>query len=259
VIIVDALDEADDTGLTPGANRLFLPPSLPPGVFFVITTREESDYGLFVSSRRDILLADQDSQNLSDVRSYIRAFMERNAERMRPRLEGWRVSVDELVELLTARSGGNFMYLVHVLRDLASGQHDGFIDRLEALPQGLKDYYRRHWKEMRSADEEHFRRYQQPVVCLLATVREPVSLPQLVEWTRQVWRHQGWDTAACDPLAVRGVLDAWREFLTEEKVNGESRYRVYHASFQDFLAEEVGLLDYHRAIGEAALAKIPGL
>src|SRR6266566_3598199 len=39
VILVDALDEASDTGLTDGANRLFLPPSLPIGVFIIVTTR----------------------------------------------------------------------------------------------------------------------------------------------------------------------------------------------------------------------------
>jgi hypothetical protein len=33
---------------------------------------------------------------------------------------------------------------------------------------------------------------------------------------------------------------------------------VYHASFQDFLADEVGLREYHAAIGDAALSRIPG-
>jgi hypothetical protein len=59
-------------------------------------------------------------------------------------------------------------------------------------------------------------------------------------------------------MAVKDVLTAWREFLDEVRTNGETRYRVYHASFQDFLADEVGLLTYHETIGETALAKIPG-
>ena len=42
VVAVDALDEAEDVGLPPGANRLFLPPSLPAGVYFVVSTREEA-------------------------------------------------------------------------------------------------------------------------------------------------------------------------------------------------------------------------
>ena len=59
-------------------------------------------------------------------------------------------------------------------------------------------------------------------------------------------------------MAVKDVLTAWREFLNEESDERRARYRVYHASFQDFLADEVGLVAYHETIGETALAKIPG-
>ena len=44
VVVVDALDEAEDTALPAAANRLYLPRALPEGVFFVLTTREEADY-----------------------------------------------------------------------------------------------------------------------------------------------------------------------------------------------------------------------
>jgi hypothetical protein len=83
-------------------------------------------------------------------------------------------------------------------------------------------------------------------------------LSQLLEWTVRFWERQEWDAKALDPIAVKDVLTAWREFLDQVSTNGELRYRVYHASFQDFLAEEVGLLTYHETIGETALAKIPG-
>ena len=59
-------------------------------------------------------------------------------------------------------------------------------------------------------------------------------------------------------MAVKDVLTAWREFLNEERVDKQVGYRIYHASFQDFLADEVGLVTYHETIGETALAKIPG-
>jgi AAA ATPase domain len=259
VVVVDALDEAEDVGLPPGANRLFLPPSLPAGVYVVVSTRPEYDYRLFVDSRRDIYLRDDDPQNLEDVRSYTREYLRSNREPMEAQLGRWGVSEDEFVDLITAKSEGNFMYLVHVLRDIRSGALTAdTVGDIQKLPQGLKDYYRRHWNDMRSADREHFRRYQQPVVCLLATVREPVSRPQLLEWTTQFWSGEGWDPAALDRFAVQDVLNAWHEFLNEDTVDGETRYRVYHASFQDFLADEVGLTAYHETIGDTALAKIPG-
>src|SRR5262249_20664764 len=250
---------AEDVNLPPGANRLFLPPSLPAGVYFVVSTREESDYRLFADPRRDIYLRDDDPRNLEDVRTYVREYIDAIGERLRPRIEQWAVSDEEFADVLTAKSEGNFMYLVHVLRDVASGAITAAtVDDIQKLPQGLRDYYRRHWKEMRSADAEQFRRYQQPVVCLLATAREPVSAAQLLEWTRHFWRSQNWDANALDTFAVKDVLVAWREFLNKDEVGGEIRYRVYHASFQDFLADEVGLDTYHVTIGETALAKIPG-
>ena len=67
VVVVDALDEAEDIGLPPGANRLFLPPTLPRGVYFVVSTREEADYRLFTDPREDIYLRDDDPRNLEDV------------------------------------------------------------------------------------------------------------------------------------------------------------------------------------------------
>jgi hypothetical protein len=259
VVAVDALDEAEDVALPPGANRLFVPPTLPVGVYFVVSTREEADYRLFADPRRDLYLRDDDPRNLEDVRTYIRDYICANRGRIEPRVEQWRLPEDEFVDALTDKSGGNFMYLVHVLRDIATGALTREnVDDIRNLPQGLKAYYRRHWNDMRSADQEHFRRYQQPVVCLLAAAREPVSLVELLSWTRHFWERQGWDAGTLDPLAVKDVFTAWREFLDEEHVDREVRYRVYHASFQDFLADEVGLLAYHETIGETALAKIPG-
>ena len=99
------------------------------------------------------------------------------------------MSVAEFAAELTEKSEGNFMYLVHVLRDIRDGALTAAnIADIGSLPQGLRAYYRRHWNEMQSADAEHFRSYQEPVVCLLATVREPVTLAEFIEWTQEYWR-----------------------------------------------------------------------
>jgi hypothetical protein len=259
IVAVDALDEAEHVGLPPGTNRLYLPPSLPAGVWFVVSTREEAQARLFADPVIDIYLRDDDPRNLADVKTYIGEHIAANRERMQSRIDEWGVDEADFVEVLTGKSAGNFMYLVHVLRDIARGALTAAnVDSIADLPAGLRRYYERHWDEMRSADPENFRRYQQPVVCLLATAREPVGLEQLLEWTARHWERQGWDPGALEPMAVKDVLAAWREFLDEEAAGGERRYRVYHASFQDFLADEVGLVAYHAAIGESALSKIPG-
>jgi hypothetical protein len=249
VVLVDALDEAEDAGLPAEANRLYLPQSLPRGVFFVLTSREQMDYRLDVHPREDLYLRDDDPQNIEDVRQYVQNFLDAHRAEMLDRISAWRVSESDFVELLTAKSQGNFMYLVHVLEDIRAGRlSPETVDNIQDLPRGLREYYQRHWRTMRNQDRERFERIYEPVLRFLATVREPVTISALQEWTN------------VEPPRIRDVIREWRPFLNEEhRLNQEPQYRVYHASFQDFLAEEgMGLKPMHGRIAEVALAKIPG-
>jgi hypothetical protein len=248
VILVDALDEAEDYDVPPDTNRLLLPPTLPAGVFFVITTREQADFRLFVDHREDIYLRDNDPGNLDDVRRYIQEYLRMHPDKMEARIGEWRITQEEFVTVMTQKSQGNFMYLVYVLRDIREGRLTAAnIDDVRQLPQGLRAYYQRHWRMMRARDETCFEQYYEPVVCLLATVRQPVNIEQLQEWTD------------LPPRRIKEVIDEWREFLdVEEGEEGELRYHIYHTRFQDFLKEEVGLTQYHGQIARKALGKIPG-
>ncbi len=248
VVLVDALDEVEDIGIAPDANRLYLPSSLPKGVFFVVTVREEHDYRLLVDRREDIYLEDKDPDNLEDVSHYIRNVIEAHRSEMEDRIAQWHVEEDEFVSVLTERSEGNFMYLIYVLRDIRIGKLTARnIDNIHKLPKNLEAYYQKHWGAMKDLDADLFERRYQPVVCLLATVREPVSIAQLVEWT------------ALQPYEIAQVIQTWREFLNEdESETGEPLYRVYHRSFQEFLRKEVGLTRYHGIIAGNALNKIIG-
>ncbi|MDG4785303.1 ATP-binding protein [Micromonospora sp. WMMD1102] len=245
VVVVDALDEAEDHAAG-GANRLFLPPTLPPGVFFVVSSRERHDHQLYVDSRRDIYLRDDDPQNLADIATYVTNRLREHGMRR-----------DGLAEILVDRSEGNFMYVVYVLGDLLRGSVD--IEDVDALPHGLRAYYQRHWGIMRARDPDLFDRYQAPLVCFLATAREPVTLARSTEWIARYWKQSRWDVAEFRPRTVVGVVRNWREFLNEEGVGADARYRLYHTSFQEFLRDEVGLAPFHDTIGAVALDKIDGL
>jgi hypothetical protein len=247
VVLVDALDEAENIGLAPGANILYLPPALPDGVYFVVATRTTADFRLFVDRRKDVYMRDDDPQNLDDVRKYILNFIRDYQEQMASRVEQWGVDQDEFVEVMTEKSEGNFMYLVYVLGDIREGRlTTEKVDSVRDLPKGLQAYYQRHWRSMRAQDEERFDKYQEPVVCILATVREPVPIAKVQEWTE------------LKPARIKAVIDEWREFLNVDESGDEPLYRIYHASFQDFLKEEVGLIKYHDRIAMTILRKIPG-
>jgi hypothetical protein len=249
VVLVDALDEAEDAGLAATANRLFLPAVLPEKVFFVLTSREQIDYRLDVDRREDLYLRDDDPQNLNDVRAYVGNFLQAHHERMTAQVAAWKIGTEAFTELLADKSQGNFMYLVHVLEDIRTGRlSPDTIDSVQDLPRGLRAYYQRNWRTMRAQDQDRFERIYEPVLRILATVREPVTLSAVQEWT------------GLEPARIREVVRDWRPFLNETpSAAGEHLYRVYHASFQDFLAEEgVGLKPYHEKIAMTALAKIPG-
>ena len=249
VVLIDALDEADDTLLPPEANRLFLPSTLPEGVYFIVTTRPEYDYRLQVTDQEDLYLRDDDPRNLEDVRRYINRYLAENAELMTFRLAEWEVTEEEFTDVLTELSQGNFMYLVHVLRDIRRGRlTQAEIGDIRKLPRGLRTYYQRHWRAMKQANPERFEQYYKPVICILASVQEPVTVEELASsWT------------GLPAGAVLEAIQDWQEFLNaDEDGKEDTHYRIYHTSFQDFLREDVGLKYYHGRIGHTALSKIPG-
>jgi hypothetical protein len=247
ILLVDALDEAEQFGLGSLANHLYLPQTLPEGVYFILTSREQVNYRLLVDRRQDIYLSDDDPQNIADIGRYIVDFIQEHQEVMETRIRQWGLEPGDFVEQLAEKSQGNFMYLVHVLQDIRAARlTEENLDNLADLPLGLQEYYSRHWEVMRADDPDRFDRLYEPVVCVLAAVREPVTVDKVVGWTK-LSRSQ-----------VKGVINEWRQFLNEEKGQGELLYRVYHTSFQDFLQEEVGLERFHNMIAQSALDKIPG-
>ena len=219
VIVVDALDEAM---WQPGSreNVLYLPEFLPAGVFIIATTRFKEDLPLSVEHSKVFYLDADSPENRSDALAYIHRYAERTA--MKSWLANWRLSPERFANLILAKSEGNFMYLHHVLPAIEDGKFKhGTVDE---LPQGLLEYYERHWQFIRSVDENAWVDYRQPVICFLASAREPVTVWQIAAW------------AGLKPARVLAAIRDWREFLDEEVVDGIKRYRIYHASFQDFLA-----------------------
>jgi len=235
IIAIDALDEADILELPSRANVLYLPSNLPEQVFFVVTTRPKHDIRLEVLHPGVLELQATSEDNLHDARSYINFYLP--DEQMQQRISAWKVTPEQFTDQILAKSEGNFMYLHHVLPAIKAGR---FVEgRLDELPEGLLGYYRSHWRQMQSKNAETFEQFYQPVVCMLAAVKEAVLIDQVAAFTdlptQKVWE----------------VIREWREFLDEEfNKERERLYRVYHTSFQEFLQDEVdpGLKTYHRMI-----------
>jgi Cdc6-like AAA superfamily ATPase len=245
IVLVDALDEVDDANLAPSVNRLYLPPSLPNGVFFIITTRKQDNYRLFVDSYKDIYLDQDDPQNRDDVRQYILNFLQRHYVNMTTAIKQWHISEEEFIDTLAEKSEGNFMYIVYVLQDIQNGKLTSKdLDNIRKLPKGLRAYYQNHWLSMGEKEGNKFDSCYKPVICVLATVREPISVKKIVELTK------------VNSTEIVKTIQEWREFLKETETDEDPLYRIYHSSFQNFLAEEVGLSQYNSMIAQSILDKI---
>lgn len=234
VLAIDALDEADRFGLPPAANALYLPTSLPEGVYVIVTTRPLEDMRLHAAHLRVLDLEADSEGNLRDVRAYIEAYAER--QEMRARLLTRGESVEQFVTTLQKKSQGNFMYLHYVLPAIEQGKFDE--GTLEELPEGLIGYYQRHWRQMRAGNEHEFDTVYEPIVCILAVAQEPVTVEQIAAWTKL---SQG---------QVKAAIGLWHEFLEEEVTDNQHRYRIYHASFQDFLKGQVDVGRYDDMIAD---------
>lgn len=234
VIAVDALDEVDLTSQTPGANVLYLPASLPQGVYFILTKRMTA-VPLAVNHQRVFELMQYATESLQDVQTYIRRRVHQN-ETLQEWIANQGLTVEEFVTALAEKSDRNFMYLRYVLPAIESSTYQDL--SIENLPEGLEQYYYQHWQNM-GMTAKPLPRTKIKIVYVLAEARKPVSRQLISEFSGE------------DALTVQEVLDEWQQFLREQRIDGHTCYSIYHASFQEFL--------HHQDIVQAAGVTIQGI
>jgi len=242
IIAVDALDEVEFKEHPKGANILFLPASLPDGVFFVLTRREVDLPFVVHEPQLEFNLNEHRSETFQDVELYLKQAAKRSA------LEEWlttkSIEVAQFVQTLKANSDGNFMYLRYVLPEIERGTYDGL--SLDKLPKGLEGYYEDHWHRM-GMGARPLPRVKIRIVYILCEVRQSVSRRLITQFADTV-------DMRVDELTVQEVLDEWNQFLHEQPIENGTQYSIYHASFRDFLHR----MDIVQAAG-VSLAEINGM
>jgi hypothetical protein len=244
IIVVDALDEVDTLGLSPGANILYLPLTLPQGIY-IIATRRNIPINLRIDCEQGTLDIEHDSAgNIADIREYVRRAV------VQPGIQAYiaaqHIDNEQFIDSLAKRSEGNFMYLHYVLPEIEHGIYKDL--RLEVLPAGLQNYYEDHWRRMRGKGEESWFKYKLPVLMALTVVKRPVSIDLLANFSE-----------VREQARIREVLHEWAPFLHEELVpydgSLQKRYRLYHMSFYEFIAKQEEVQD-ERVSREEALKRL---
>ncbi|ERT04080.1 helix-turn-helix family protein [Lyngbya aestuarii BL J] len=248
VIVVDALDEVNLSDQQNGSNILYLPRYLPKGVYFLLTRRRELETRLLFETPQEIFdFKDYTVYSREDIKNYIYLFFE---DEFKNSLNGWIVNQNlnkkEFVETLAEKSENNFMYLRYVLPEIAKGYYQNL--QIENLPQGLTSYYEDHWRRMGMQDKP-LPKLKIKIVYILGVLRKPVSRQLIAKFV-----------SVKDEIIVQEVLNEWSQFLHFSQIQGQTRYKVYHASFADFLSRKeiieaagIEIIDIHGSITNALL------
>jgi hypothetical protein len=217
LIAVDGLDEAL-TGQGPTIVSLLAGSmDLPPGVRFVLTSRDEPKVrDQFDGLRTLDLSAPQHAKSAdADLRAYIEGRL-MTEERLFDLASD---DPDEFTARLLRRADGNFLYTSWVLDEAAAGIRTDF----KALPNGLYGLYRRFLDRLVPDDLAWAKRHEPFFGCLaVATPVAPdASLPRWLGWGQGKFNRH-----------VQEVTQAIEHVASPE----ESGYRLYHRSVADFLA-----------------------
>lgn len=239
-IVVDGLDEVDLSSQR-GGNVLYLPRSLPRQIYFLVTRRRDHKLAsrlLFDRPSKTYDLYDQQKESSADIEAYLWKVLEPD-HRFSKRLKDWIqhqpdvANAHEFVSVLGEKSDRNFMYVTLVIAELADPGGMYKNTSLRGLPQGLFEYYEDHWERMGMGLGNPSRsRIKSDILQLYAYARRPSSISMMLEY------------ALCgdEPVRrqdVRDVVDGWKQFLRPEEIEKILYYRIYHASYIDFLATKL--------------------
>lgn len=242
LVVIDGLDEAASAS---GDNPLplFLPHSLPPGVWVLCASRAKYPHLAWIESRDNVLRIDLDDAAWSGSNDAVcRAYWEREAPRFAPPLDAALVT-----EILEA-GGGNILYAVKLrewLGGLPAGQR-----RAERLPRGLEALLEQWWDELRRLPAEQ-RATAFTGLGVLCAARE--ALP-----SRVLGEVAGWSGSE----STEDFMQAVRPFLLEQPAPwaGDKAYRLYHESFREFVARKRSreLREHHKRLSDT-IAKWPSM
>lgn len=226
VIAVDALDEVEKKS-EEVTNICYLPRYLPDNVYFLLTRRpfiSEEERLLVEAPKYNFNLWKYPKESEKDVKEYIRLFLvdPEFENGLCQWIEAQNLGKEEFTEHIAQKSQNNFMYLRCVLSAIAKGEYQD--KNLKELPQDLQDYYQQHWQLMGMTTERQ--RHKVEIIYILVELALPVSCQLIAEIAEQ------------DINQVQEVLEDWIEFFSEEELEAQVCYSIYHSSFVDFLHDK---------------------
>ena len=166
VLVIDALDEASIVGRNELAdiiaNRYAM---LPDWVKIIITSRDEPLLRRKLSKFKPLAFSDKRiTDNMSDIRGYFEM-------RLKPYLEN-HADCDKILESLSQKSAGNFLYAKTVSSDILHGILS--IEDYNHFPNGLTGVYTSYFDRLFRNSDFDYRRDIRPVFEILCAEYSPI-------------------------------------------------------------------------------------
>ncbi len=250
MLLVDALDEASRMDYNFDIVDLIkTTQDLPIQVRWILTSRPGEH--LFDLPGARVVIIDDSDDNMRDVRSYVSKVLTEPIliEAMQSR----GISATELSDELMSRSEGNFLYLHYIfdaLRETAKAKQPLLTP--DQLPIGLNGVYCEFLNRLLRHKKADWKKVYRSVLGVLTVAQEALTFEQLTAFSE------------VDDENVNDVINELGEFLNlaVDSSGFVEWYRIYHASFGDFLTDRkrsqtywVNPGRYHRQIAEYLLAQ----
>jgi hypothetical protein len=241
LIVIDALDEASESGRNPLVEMLARNAHhLPTWLGIIVTSRPEFDVKTPFQALNPFPLDTKSESNRADIRDYL---LSKLAFQLQNRLDA-----EKLVAQILEKSEGVFLYVERFCDDVE--QKHISLDNPDQFPQGLGEIFAQYFQRQ-FPDLEKFRKEIRPALRAILAAREPLPLEilqKLFNWEDEELR---------DFTHILGSL-----FPVTETTDSKT-IKPYHKSLADWLGNEakaggyyVSVMEGHRMLGEIGLNNI---
>lgn len=224
VLVIDGLDELNESERNINKTFYFLPKELPSNTYIFITSRRDKELFLPIKTQK-LEISNTHKENINDCQDFIKGQINNTGIKMF--IKSNSINEDIFIKMLLEKSEYNMMYLFHILKDITNFDKIEGIKRIEEIPQGIENYFTRHWRKMKKLYTVDWFKIKLPVLVKLTLSNLPVSLDEINEYTN------------IERKEIRLVINEWIQFIhiitSDVSRFGKEQYKLYHTEFRNFI------------------------
>jgi hypothetical protein len=222
LIVIDALDEAGESGRNPLVEMLARNAHhLPAWLGIIVTSRPEFDVKTPLQALNPFPLDTKSEFNRIDIRDYL-------LSKLASQLQN-RQNAEKLIEQILEKSEGVFLYVERFCDDIQQGYFS--LDNPDQFPQGLGGIFAQYFHRQ-FPDLEKFRKEIRPALRAILAAREPLPieiLQKLFNWQDE---------------ELRDFIHTLGSLFPVTKTYDSITIKPYHKSLADWMRDETKVGSY---------------